>query len=114
MEKQGSIRGMQYHLAREETIEDVAKKFCLPVEEIVRFNGGQYDVVSTRHDILLPIRQGCPCGRFYTMKRGETIKQAADQNGLTLAQLLGCNPYLNPKDYVGGQTILLSCGSLEK
>lgn len=114
MAKRSNQQGMRYRLGREERIEDVARRFCLPVEEIVQFNGGQYDVVSTQHEIFLPIRQGCPCGRFYTLHRHESLKQAADRNGMTLAQLLSCNPYLNPKEYVEGQTILLSCGFLQK
>jgi len=46
---------------------------------------------------------GCPA--YYTVRRGETLMRIAWQHGITLADLLEANPYLNPNYVAAGQVI---------
>ena len=46
---------------------------------------------------------GCPA--YYTVRRGETLMSIARRHGITLADLLEANPYLNPNYVAAGQVI---------
>ena len=47
------------------------------------------------------------CGYFYVIRRGETLAEIAERHGITFAELLEMNPYLNPSYHIVGQTILV-------
>lgn len=49
----------------------------------------------------------CICGDFYCIQKGESLKNIAARNGMSLSDLLAANPYLDPAHYVCGQIILL-------
>ena len=52
-------------------------------------------------------RVSCEYGNFYVMGRGETLFMIADRFGISLAELLKMNPYLNPAYYLAGQVIIV-------
>ncbi len=50
---------------------------------------------------------GCGQGAFYSVRRGETLLRIARRHGLTLADLLTANPYVNPNHVAAGQVIVI-------
>ena len=60
------------------------------------------------------MERDCPCGHFLSLKENDSLKKIAQENGITLCELLENNPCLNPCYYVSGQVIIIPDNSPEK
>lgn len=56
----------------------------------------------------------CPCGRFISFNKGDSISRISQKNSLTEREVLDANPYLNPTYYICGQVVVLPDESEDK
>ena len=60
--------------------------------------------------LTLPACGGCPKGSFYKMRSGDTLPDVAARFGVSLSRLLKANPYLDARECVAGQMIIIPSG----
>lgn len=92
-----------------DTLVGVAQRYGLTTSAIRQANAGlPLETVAPGTRICLPSRPvSCPSGRLYTVRRGDTLVGIARQNGVTVAQLMDQNPYVDPDDLQVGQVLCL-------
>lgn len=104
----GSYGSFTYAAKGNEGIADIAKRFGHQIDEVMRMNPGKHGILPRGTLVRLPAKkESCARGSFYHIQQGETLASIAKRFGLSLRQLLLANPYLDPAQYVTGQTILI-------
>ena len=95
-----------YEMQPGDSIRSVAERFAVS-EQALRDKNGTSDAVPGRWLKVPCVLGGCTHGAFYALRRGETLLVVARRHGLTLADLLAANPYLNPNYVLAGQVIVI-------
>jgi len=96
----------EYCAQQGDTYASVARRFAIGARALQAHNGGAQ--MSPGDTIRIPCAHGCcTMGRFYVIKRGDTLSRIAARTGVDMVQLLAANPYLNPAYYIPGQVIVL-------
>ena len=95
-----------YEMQPGDSIKSVAERFAVS-EQALRDKNGTGDTVPGRWLKVPCVLGGCMHGAFYALRRGETLLVVARRHGLTLADLLAANPYLNPNYVLAGQVIVI-------
>ena len=98
-----------YVIQKGDNIEKIARRFSASQTEIIRLNPDTNPrTLKIGETIKIPSSLGgCEKGRFYRIKKGDTLFRIANRSGLTLKALLEANPYLNPDYYITGQIIII-------
>ncbi len=95
-----------YEVQPGDTIKSVAERFAVS-EQALRDKNDTADAVPGCWLKVPCVLGGCSHGSFYIVRRGETLLRVARRHGLTLADLLTVNPYLNPNYVHAGQVIVI-------
>lgn len=88
-----------------ETMESIAKKYEVPPDRLIRDNGfrNNYDLVIGQ-TVVIAYPQ-----KTYTVQEGDTLQQIAEDNNITIIQLLRNNPDLSDRKYIyPGETLVIS------
>jgi LysM repeat protein len=89
-----------------DTYASIARRFSISARALQGANGGA--ALTPGHTIRIPCMQGrCRKGRFYTIRRNDTLLRIARRNNILVSALLDANPYLNPGYYIPGQVIVI-------
>ncbi len=89
-----------------DTYESVARRFSISPRLLQSSNGGV--MLTPGRMIRIPCMQSrCKKGRFYTIRRNDTLLRIARRHNILLSALLEANPYLNPGYYIPGQVIVI-------
>ena len=98
--------GFEYRVGPNDTYALVARRFALGVRALQTHNSGA--AMMPGRTIRIPCEHGCcRAGRFYVIRKGDTLLGIVRHCGLTLSALLAANPYLNPAYYVAGQVVVI-------
>jgi spore germination protein YaaH len=93
----------EYTVRSGDTPAAIARRFGLGARELA-----QLDTLIPGHTVKIFCPAGaCPCGAFYMIQRGDTLRRIAKRSELPLKQLLAANPYLNPARYMPGQVVII-------
>lgn len=95
-----------YEMQPGDSIKSVAERFAVS-EQALRDKNGTGGAVPGCWLKVPCVLGGCTHGAFYALRRGETLLVVARRHGLTLADLLAANPYLNPNYVLAGQVIVI-------
>lgn len=89
----------------------IAKDMNVSEEELRKLNPYASDGQILKGTALtLPACGGCPKGSFYKMRAGDTLPKVAALFGISLSRLLKANPYLDARECIPGQMIIIPSG----
>ena len=96
-----------YIVRRGDTLYEIARRFSVPLEEIVRANQLQNpDLLMVGQALVIPVDH-----RRYTVRKGDTLNAIARRYGLCLARLIAANPQIRNPDRIHiGEQIKIPLG----
>ena len=96
-----------YIVEKGDTLEEIGRKYNIPVIEIIKANNLQVPYLLTEGQSLTIPTSLYNVFDYYTVKKGDTLYELAKNNNTTIDILTGING-LDKDDYIyEGQTILL-------
>lgn len=87
-----------------ENINSISDLYNIPVDRLILENGimNPYDLVIGQTIVIVQPES------VYTVQDGDTLESIAEQNGITLMDLLRNNPYLSDREYIyPGETLVI-------
>ena len=96
-----------YIVEQGDTIENIGRKYNIPVIEIIKANNLQPPYLLTVGQSLTIPTNLYNIFNYYTVKQGDTLYNVAQQEGTTVDLIAGING-INPNEYIyEGQTLLV-------
>ena len=96
-----------YIVEKGDTLENIGRKFSIPVIEIIKANNLKAPYLLVEGESLTIPTSLYNIFNYYTVKKGDSLYEIANANGITVDLLAGVNG-INPNDYIyEGQTILV-------
>jgi spore germination protein len=87
-----------------ETINSISEMYHIPAERLILENG----IVNPDRLVVGQTIVIVPAETVYTVKEGDTLESIAENNGITLMELLRNNPYLSDRTYIyPGETLVI-------
>lgn len=102
--------GTIYTVQPGDTIFSIAAKYGVTPDEILAANPEitDPDLIFPDQEICIPDEFDCPDGTIYTVKPGDTLSKIANENDLTLDELLEANPQItDPNQIFVGEKICI-------
>ncbi len=98
-----------YAIKPGESLISIARSFNISLSVLLQYNPQLNPYYYRANELICVPSQPAPCtsGQLYTVVPGDTFKTIADQNGVTLEDILKANPYINPRNLIPGQVICL-------
>lgn len=109
---------VSHTVRRGETLYGISKQYGVTVDNIIALNPGSRDGVKAGDVLVIaaPAEESAtpaavPSGAVHVIAQGETLYRIAADNGVTVEQLLSCNPDVDPFNYSAGTTLNIPAAS---
>lgn len=99
------LSDLRHEVKRGETVYSISRLYDIPVETIYKLNPKSRDGIKAGETLLLRKAQQksevvAENGEhFYTIKSGDTLYRVAEENGVSVAAIMQCNPGISDKNF---------------
>jgi LysM repeat protein len=100
-----------YKIKHGDTLTKISNSHKVRTVDIIKINeNNKIRSLKEGQTIKIP-SDNCCCkhGRFYVIKKGDTLASISSDNKISPDLLLSSNPYFNPSYYLTGQVIIIPC-----
>ncbi|MGM9816681.1 MAG: LysM peptidoglycan-binding domain-containing protein [Lepagella sp.] len=104
-EEDKMLSDLRHEVKRGETIYSISRLYDIPVETIYKLNPKSRDGIKAGETLLLRKAQQKSEAvaengeHFYTIKSGDTLYRVAEENGVSVAAIMQCNPGISEKNF---------------